>query len=169
MVAEKLPDSGSGCTIVKLDHVCIAVRKIEPARDKLCSLLGYSPRTEKVTNTRQQVVVQFLRKQGSIDLKLIEPSGPNSPLIDFVRKGGGLHHLCFRAENGQDAIRELSAKGARVIAEAQPGEAFDDNLIAFLFLGFGLNVEIIDTEDRRAELPKRDQCETRASEPGKTN
>lgn len=154
---------------MKLDHVCIAVRKIDPARDKLCSLLGYSPRTEKVTNTRQQVVVQFLRKKDSIDLKLIEPSGPSSPLVDFVRKGGGLHHLCFRAENGQDAIRELSAKGARVIAEAQPGEAFDDNLIAFLFLGFGLNVEIIDTEERRAELPTHDLDENRSSDPGNMN
>lgn len=138
---------------MKLDHVCIAVRKIDPARDKLCSMLGYKPRTEKVTNTRQQVVVQFLQKSGSLDLKLIEPAGPESPLVEFIRKGGGLHHLCFRAENGLEAIHELADKGARITAEPQPGEAFDDNLIAFLFLGFGLNIEIIDTDDRRAEIP----------------
>lgn len=137
---------------MNLDHICIAVRKIDPAREKICSLLGYAPRTEKVTNTRQQVVVQFLKKDGSVDLKLIEPSDLTSPLIDFVKKGGGLHHLCFRAEDGQAEIQELCDKGARVIAGPQPGEAFDDNLITFLFLGFGLNIEIIDTDDRREEV-----------------
>ena len=136
-----------------LDHVCIAVRRIDPAREKLCSMLGYSPRTKKVVNSRQRVVVQFLSKEGSLDLKLIEPAGPDSPLVEFVKKGGGLHHLCFRANDGSAAIQELSDKGARLIAEPQPGEAFDDNLIAFLYLGFGMNVEVIDTEERRAELP----------------
>lgn len=138
---------------MKLDHVCIAVRRIDPAREKLCAMLGYTPRTEKVTNTRQQVVVQFLKKPGSIDLKLIEPADLTSPLVDFVKKGGGLHHLCFRAEDGQAKIQELSDKGARVIAGPQPGEAFDDNLITFLFLGFGLNIEVIDTDERRSEIP----------------
>lgn len=137
---------------MNLDHVCIAVRKIDIARDKLCELLGYVPRTEKVVNTRQKVVVQFLQKAGSIDIKLIEPSDLTSPIIDFVKKGGGLHHLCFRAEHGATAIQELCDKGARVITEQQPGEAFNDNLIAFLFLGSGLNIEIIDTDERRAQI-----------------
>ena len=137
---------------MKLDHICIAVRRIDTAREKLCAMLGYEPRTSKVTNTRQEVVVQFLHKKGSIDLKLIEPSNPGSPLVDFIKKGGGLHHLCFQAEDGKKAIHELCGKGARLIAEQQPGEAFRDNPIAFLFLGFGLNVEIIDTDERYGEL-----------------
>ena len=139
-----------------LDHICIAVRRIDPARKKICSMLGYSPRTAKVINTRQEVTVQFLQKAGSIDLKLIEPLNATSPLVDFVKKGGGLHHLCFRAENGETAIQELCDKGARVITEQQPGEAFDNNRIAFLFLGFGMNVEIIDTDQRACELPEDD-------------
>lgn len=137
---------------MKLDHICIAVRKIDPAREKLCALFGYTPRTEKVTNSRQQVVVQFLKKPDSIDLKLIEPSSLNSPLVDFVKKGGGLHHLCFRTQDGKTKVQELCDNGARIIAGPQPGEAFDDNLITFLFLGFGLNIEVIDTDERRAEI-----------------
>lgn len=137
---------------MNLDHVCIAVRKIDPARDKLCQMFGYRARTEKVTNTRQQVVVQFLEKAGSINLKLIEPVDRSSPLVDFVKKGGGLHHLCFRADDGSEAIQHLTESGARLIAKPQPGEAFDDNPIAFLFCGFGLNIEVIDTDARRAEI-----------------
>ena len=56
-----------------LDHICIAVRSIEAAVTRLGPLLGYEPRTRKVTNTRQKVNVLFLWRVGSLDLKLIEP------------------------------------------------------------------------------------------------
>lgn len=137
---------------MNIDHICVAVRSIDRAKERMCSLLGYTPRTDKVTNTRQEVVVQFLRKPGSIDIKLIEPSNPASPLVDFLKKGGGLHHICLKTDDGQTAIQKLEDGGARLITAPQPGEAFDDHPIAFMYLGFGLNVEIIDTDSRRAEL-----------------
>jgi methylmalonyl-CoA/ethylmalonyl-CoA epimerase len=137
---------------VRLDHIAIAVRSADAAADKLCALLGYSRRTDKVTNTRQKVNVIFLTKAGSLDLKLIEPSDNESPLWDFVRKGGGLHHMSFSVSDVTSACAELADKGARVLAQPSPGEAFDDHLIAFLYLGCGLNVEVIDTDARRGDL-----------------
>ena len=137
----------------QLDHVCLAVRKIAPARAMLERTLGYKARTEPVLNTRQQVVVQFLRKEGSLDIKLIEPAGLDSPLVDFIkRSGGGLHHLAFKTGNVAAGVADLEAKGAKTITPPQPGEAFDEALIAFSFLGAGLNVELIDTDARRDEL-----------------
>ena len=138
----------------KLDHVCLAVRKLAPARAMFEKMFGYVPRTEPVVNTRQQVVVQFLRKPGSIDIKLIEPSGLDSPLVDFIkRSGGGLHHLAFRTHSVAAAVADVEGKGAKIITAPQPGEAFDDANIAFAFVGMGLNVELIDTDERRSELP----------------
>jgi methylmalonyl-CoA/ethylmalonyl-CoA epimerase len=135
-----------------IDHIAIAVRSIDAAANRLGELFGYTRRTAPVTNTRQKVNVLFLRKDGSLDLKLIEPSDADSPLWDFVRKGGGLHHICFKAEDTSAACVQLAARGARVLAQPAPGEAFDEHLIAFLYLGMGLNVEIIDTDARRALL-----------------
>jgi methylmalonyl-CoA/ethylmalonyl-CoA epimerase len=135
-----------------LDHVCLAVRSLAPARAMLERMLGYDARTEPVENTRQKVRVQFMRKAGSIDIKLIEPSGPDSPLVDFIRRnGGGLHHLAFKTQSVDAAVDDLAAKGARIVAPAQPGEAFEGASIAFAFLGAGLNVELIDTDARRSE------------------
>ena len=134
----------------RLDHVCLAVRKIAPARAILERTLGYQARTEPVENTRQQVIVQFLHKEGSLDIKLIEPSGFDSPLVDFIkRSGGGLHHLAFKTEAVADGVADLVSKGAKIVAPPQPGEAFDDASIAFAFLGAGLNIELIDTDARR--------------------
>src|SRR5690606_27029643 len=137
---------------MKLDHVCVAVRSIDAAIAKLAPLLGYSPRTARVTNTRQKVNVVFLSKPGSIDLKLIEPSCDESPLWASLRKGEGLHHLCFRTDDTQAALADLSANGLRVLSPPAPGEAFDDHLIAFGYAGCGLNIELIDTDERRALL-----------------
>ena len=137
----------------QLDHVCLAVRKLGPARAMLEKYFGYTPRTEPVENTRQQVNVQFLHKAGSLDIKLIEPSSMDSPLVDFIkRSGGGLHHLAFKTESVATAVADLEGKGARIVAPPQPGEAFDEALIAFAFMGAGLNAEIIDTDARRAEI-----------------
>lgn len=138
----------------QLDHVCVAVRKLAPARAMFEKMFGYLPRTEPVENTRQQVVVQFLRKAGSIDIKLIEPSNLDSPLVEFLkRSGGGLHHLAFKTQSVAAAVADVEGKGAKIVTAPQPGEAFDDANIAFAFVGMGLNVELIDTDQRRSELP----------------
>lgn len=138
--------------LMQLDHVCIAVRSIDAAVAKLGTLLGYRPRTETVTNTRQKVNVKFLSRPGSIDLKLIEPSCEDSPLWATLRKGEGLHHVCFKADDTVRQIEELAGRGLRVLSAPAPGEAFDDHLIAFGYAGCGLNVEIIDTDERRGLL-----------------
>lgn len=135
-----------------LDHIGIAVRRADDAADRMCETLGYTRRTAKVTNTRQRVNVIFLSKPGSLDLKLIEPSDDESPLWAFVQKGGGLHHLCFRVDDVEETCQEMREKRVRVVAAPEPGEAFDDHLIAFSYLGFGVAAEFIDTDVRRALL-----------------
>lgn len=147
-----MSDAAASSPEYQLDHVCLAVRKIAPARALLEKMLGYTARTEVVTNTRQQVNVQFMRKPGSIDIKLIEPSSLSSPLVEFIKeRGGGLHHLAFKTQNVAAGVQDLQSKGARVLTPPQPGEAFDEADIAFAFLGAGLNIELIDTDERRLE------------------
>jgi methylmalonyl-CoA/ethylmalonyl-CoA epimerase len=142
---------------VQMDHVGIAVRSIDVAADRLCALLGYARKTGKVTNTRHRVNVQFLGKVGSLDIKLIEPADEESPLWEFVKRGGGLHHLCFKVADVEQVCAELSAQGVRIISPPAPGEAFNDRLIAFCYLGLGLNIEIIDTDERRNRLAETDE------------
>ncbi len=133
-----------------VDHVCLAVRRIDAVAPQLRELFGYEPKTDKVTNTRQDVTVQFFSHPGSVDLKLIEPASNTSPIIEFLKSGPGLHHLAFRCDDVGASSEELASRGARIIAAPQPGEAFEDHDIAFLFTRFGLNFELVDTDERRA-------------------
>jgi len=130
-----------------VDHVGIVVRSLEEGIQHWERLFGYKRSSTIVTNTRQKVKVVFLSKANSIAIKLIEPSEPDSPISAFARKGGGLHHLCFRCDDLESGIPALQEKGARLIVAPQPGEAFKNNDIAFLLAG-NLNVELIDTSEK---------------------
>jgi methylmalonyl-CoA/ethylmalonyl-CoA epimerase len=136
-----------------LDHVGIAVRSIEQSIERWTQVFGYRQATEIVVNSRQKVRVVFLERAGSLQVKLIEPTDAASPVHAFTQRGGGLHHLCFRCESLDAEVARLAALGLRVIAPPQPGEAFEDEMIAFVYAGDGLNVELIDTVRRAGRLP----------------
>ena len=131
-----------------IDHIGIVVRSLEEGIQQWEELFGYRKNSAVVVNTRQKVKVVFLAKKGSLPVKLIEPSEPDSPVFQFARKGGGLHHLCFRCQNLKAEIPLLEAKGAKFVVPPQPGEAFKNNEIAFFLAKNNLNVELIDTEEK---------------------
>lgn len=134
-----------------IDHVGVAVRSLDEAIAEWERAFGYARISEPVINTRQKVRVVFLAKPGSLPVKLIEPLDATSPIYAFSRRGGGLHHLCFRCESVPAQVERMRADGARVLSEPQPGEAFEDEAIAFVYAA-GLNVELIDTERRARSL-----------------
>ena len=131
-----------------IDHIGVAVRSIDKGAELWERLFGYKRIGEPVINTRQKVKVLFLRKEDSIDVKLIEPTDQSSPAFGAVKAGGGLHHICFRTDSVEHTVEELQSKGCRVLFPPQPGEAFCNELIAFLYAGLGLNFELIDTDKR---------------------
>lgn len=143
----------TGSHEVVIDHVGIVVRSLEQGAADWERIFGYHRATQVVTNTRQKVRVLFLEKPGSLQVKLIEPTDPSSPIHAMAQRGGGLHHLCFRCESLPAELARLQAQGIRIISPPQPGEAFENDPIAFVYAGGGLNVELIDTLRRAARLP----------------
>ncbi len=136
-----------------IDHIGIAVKSIEAGIEHWIGVFGYKQMTEVILNTRQKVKVVFLTKENSLTVKFIEPSGETSPLNRFVKRGGGLHHLCFKCDNMDNEVARLQTHGVRVLAKSQPGEAFESENIAFVYTKQGVNVEIIDTMKRAGKLP----------------
>lgn len=131
-----------------IDHIGIVVPSLEAGIEQWEKLFGYKKNSEIIMNTRQKVKVVFMAKKKSLTIKLIEPSAPTSPVSAFARKGGGLHHLCFRCEDMKVEIPLLRSKGARFIVPPQPGEAFRNKDIAFFLASNNLNVELIDTTEK---------------------
>ncbi len=134
-----------------IDHIGIVVKDIEIGIKHWDKVFGYSQMTKVVTNTRQKVKVVFLQKENSILIKLIEPSAEDSPIFIFAKKGGGLHHLCFKCDNMETQLEICKEQRIRILTEPQPGEAFENENSAFLYAKHGLNIELIET-DKKAEL-----------------
>ena len=135
-----------------IDHIGVAVKTLEKGIEHWQKIFGYMQATEIVVNTRQKVKVAFMEKPGSLTIKLISPSDESSPLHQFLAKGEGIHHICFKCDDLNMQLRELKAKGLRITAPPQPGEAFDNENIAFVFAKMGLNIEVIDTDKRAGRI-----------------
>ena len=133
---------------MKVDHICFAVKNISEGISYWESVFGYRQMTEVITNSLQKVKVTFLCKEESVLVKLIEPLADNQSLVDFVNRGGGFHHLCFRVEEMSKQIGELKEKGLLTLVPPQPGEAFNNHDIAFMLAKHGLNIELIDTDEK---------------------
>ena len=133
---------------MKIDHIGIVVKSLEESIIHWQKVFGYKQNTKIVINTRQKVRVVFLNKENSLSVKLLEPVGPDSPVYRFARKGGGLHHLCFRCAHLETEINKMETMGLKILTPPQPGEAFDGESIAFIYAKHGLNIELIDTDKR---------------------
>ena len=139
-----------------IDHVGIVVRSLQDGLRHWETVFGYQQHTEMVINTRQQVKVMFLRKEGSLMIKLLEPLDAKSPIYAFAKRGGGLHHLCFKCGDLEIQMDKMKELGLRTLAAPQPGEAFDNENIAFIFAKHGLNIELIDTDKKAKIIEKED-------------
>ena len=131
-----------------IDHIGIVVPLLEAGIQQWETLFGYSRSSDIVVNTRQRVRVVFLSKNQSLTVKLIQPADSDSPISGIARRGGGLHHLCFRCDDLTHEIPLLTAKGVRFIVPPQPGEAFRNRDIAFFLAPNNLNIELIDTTEK---------------------
>ncbi len=134
-----------------IDHIGIVVKDMQKGIEHWNDLFGYKQMTEIVENTRQKVNVVFMHKDNSQLIKLIEPTDETSPIYAFSKKGGGLHHLCFKCDDISTQLSEFKTKGIRTLAQPEPGEAFDNENIAFVYAKQGLNIELIDT-DKKANI-----------------
>jgi methylmalonyl-CoA/ethylmalonyl-CoA epimerase len=137
---------------MKIDHICFAVKNLHDGISYWETVFGYKQMTEIVENSLQKVKVTFLCKEDSITIKLIEPVESNQALVNFVNRGGGFHHVCFKCSDIDEKMAELNKKGLLTLVPPQPGEAFNNNKIAFLLARYGLNIELIDTNEKAGML-----------------
>jgi methylmalonyl-CoA/ethylmalonyl-CoA epimerase len=135
-----------------IDHICLAVKDLQEGISYWEKVFGYSQMTGIVINTLQKVKVSFLTKEKSLTVKLIEPLEDNQSLLNFVSRGGGFHHICFKCDNIDAGVADLKEKGLLTLVAPQPGEAFNNHKIAFLLAKYGLNIELIDTDEKAGLL-----------------
>lgn len=101
-----------------LDHIGIAVRDIEEALSFYVDILNgevlhrYSSHAQGV-----EVHVAAINVHGDL-IELLEPTNRSSPVARFIRqKGKGVHHIAYRVNDLEQAIKESKQNGIRFLED----------------------------------------------------
>ena len=116
---------------LKLHHIGIVVQNINESLGEISDFLSFESTSLPTLVGSQKVNICFL-KTNSVYIELIEPADPDSPIISFIKEGGGFHHLCFEVDDIQQEIDKMVKNGAHLVVA--PVKGFEDRLIAFLML-----------------------------------
>ena len=95
----------------------------------------------------QKVNICFL-KTNNVFLELIEPAEENSPISNFIKKGGGFHHLCFEVDDIHLELEKMKKNGVRIIVDVVKG--FEERLTAFVMLDMkNTNCNLIELAEKK--------------------
>ncbi|NOZ34454.1 MAG: methylmalonyl-CoA epimerase [Chlorobi bacterium] len=97
-----------------IEHIGIAVNNIEEAKSYFEDVLGLKCYAEeKVVD--QKVKTAFF-KIGETKIELLEALSEDSPAAKFIaKKGQGIHHIAFAADDVNASLKEAEEKGIKLI------------------------------------------------------
>ena len=116
--------------VIKIDHLGIAVKSINEGKKFWGDLLGLWLEESEAMDAEKLITTFF--PIGESEIELLESTDPEGPIGRFLEKRGeGIHHVAFRVENIEEALKELKEKGIRLIDET-PRAGARGAKIAFL-------------------------------------
>ena len=106
----------------RLNHVGVATPSIEASLERYRDLFGAEPHGPAFELPAQGVRVCFVDAP-NMQIELIEPLGPDSPIVKFLEKNpaGGQHHVCFEVPDIAEARAWFEGKGARILGPTRTG------------------------------------------------
>ena len=114
--------------ITALDHIAIAVPDLEKAIKRFMEDFGLQYEGSEEVVAAKTSTAFFPLPPTSIEL--VHPLNGEGPIAAYLEKrGGGLHHLCFRSDNIEEDIARLRDKGYQFLADAPAPGAHGSRVI----------------------------------------
>ncbi len=116
--------------ITALDHIAIAVPDLEKAIKRFLEDFGLTYEGTEDVAAAQTSTAFFPLPPTSIEL--VHPLEGQGPIAKYLeKKGGGLHHLCFRSDDIEADVARLKEKGYQFLSD-KPGRGAHDCLTIFI-------------------------------------
>lgn len=116
--------------ITHIEHIGIAVKSIEEQLPYYEGILGL--KCYNIETVEDQKVKTAFFMVGQTKIELLEPTSEESTIAKFIEKRGeGIHHIAYATKNLGESLKEMEAKGVRLIDQQPRGGAEGLN-IAFL-------------------------------------
>jgi methylmalonyl-CoA/ethylmalonyl-CoA epimerase len=136
---------------MKLHHIGIVVDDVDAAAKYYCKTFNYQMASELIEESTQQVRIILLSLEPNLLIELIEPNNEKSPVSRFLRKGGGLHHLCYQVDDIECILSKLRENGAIVLVEPVETVTFNGCRVAFVRTKHRGLVELIERDRNTAD------------------
>ncbi len=112
----------------KINHIGIAVSDLDRAVSIFRDLFGVEPEYEVLEDRGLKVAIFHLQ---NVRVELTAPIREGTAIDNFLKKrGDGIHHLAFEADDFEKTLREFQDKGFEIIDG--PKEGAGGYLVAFL-------------------------------------
>ena len=114
--------------ITALDHIAIAVPDFDKAIKRFMEDFGLPfEGTEDVAPAKTSTAFFPLPPT---NIELVHPLNGEGPIATYLEKrGGGLHHLCFRSDNIEEDVERLKARGYQFLSDAPTPGAHNSRVI----------------------------------------
>jgi len=114
--------------IVALDHIAIAVPDLEKSIKRFMEDFQLDFNGKEDVKGAKTSTAFFPVPETSIEL--VHPLNDEGPIKAYLeKKGGGLHHLCFRSDDINADVECLKAKGYQFLSEAPYAGAHNSQVI----------------------------------------
>ncbi len=117
---------------MNINHIGIVVSDIFVAKKTFEMTYGYVLSHDVIYDPIQHVKLCLLMLDRYC-IELIQPIDETSPSYDFMKQGGGTHHICYEVDDLDLKIKELKNKNCMLIKRPQPAVLFNNRRVAFLF------------------------------------
>lgn len=127
-------------------HVGFVVSSIQQTIDGFVKSLDAQWDGVIVHDPAQKVRVTFLASANPADplFELIEPASEDSPVVASVKKGGGLHHVCYVVDSMEKQLARSQAERALIVRRPVPAAAFGGRRIAWVYTRNKLLIEYLE-------------------------
>ncbi len=118
---------------MKLIHVGIIVDDLDEAKSLFEKLLNTKAGDVQSPPNGSMKAVMINFDDGS-GIELIQPIDPNTSHAKYLKeKGMGIHHVCFKVNNADEALETVSKSGFKLRDQkSHPSQMFSDHQIGFL-------------------------------------
>lgn len=114
----------------KIEHIGIAVSNLDEAIKYWENVMGL--KCYNIEEVVDQKVRTAFFKVGEVKIELLEPTCEESTIAKFIaNKGQGVHHIAFKMEDTNQALKDAEEKGVRLI-DKQARKGAENLNIGFL-------------------------------------
>lgn len=131
-----------------LHHLGFAVASIVKVAEQFAASTATSWDGEVIHDPLQRVRVSFFSPRDARNpvFELVEPACDVSPVSGFLKRGGGLHHVCYEVDDLESALGEARSARLTIVAAPQPAVAFHGRRIAWVCSRSRLLMELLERE-----------------------